>query len=68
MASRLRDARDARTTVVTTTSPLVLDQADAVVYLVEGRAAATGTHHELLRTEPGYRALVSRGADEESLR
>jgi ABC-type multidrug transport system fused ATPase/permease subunit len=63
MASRLRIARQGRTTVVTTTSPLVLDQADTVVYLVAGKAVATGTHHELLRTEFGYRSLVSRVAD-----
>lgn len=64
MAAGLRAARTGRTTVVSTTSPLVLDQADTVVYLVDGRAAATGTHHELLRGEPGYRDLVSRGAQE----
>jgi ABC-type bacteriocin/lantibiotic exporter with double-glycine peptidase domain len=68
MASRLRAARNGRTTVVTTTSPLVLDVADVVVYLVDGRAVATGTHRELVRTEPGYRALVSRDADEGALR
>lgn len=32
-------------------------------YLVEGRAAAVGTHRELLYAEPGYRALVARDAD-----
>lgn len=68
MASRLRLARQGRTTVVTTTSPLVLDQADTVVYLVAGKAVATGTHHELLRTESGYRSLVSRVADERTTR
>jgi ABC-type multidrug transport system fused ATPase/permease subunit len=68
MASRLRIARQGRTTVVTTTSPLVLDQADTVVYLVAGKAVATGTHHELLRTESGYRSLVSRVADERATR
>ncbi|MFF7154610.1 ABC transporter transmembrane domain-containing protein [Streptomyces sp. NPDC008139] len=68
MATGLRAARTGRTTVVTTTSPLVLDRADEVVYLVEGRAVAVGPHHELLHTEPGYRALVSRGAQEEAIR
>ncbi|RSN66732.1 ABC transporter [Streptomyces sp. WAC 04229] len=63
VAARLRDAREGRTTVVATTSPLVLDRADTVVYLVDGKAAATGAHRELLTTEPGYRALVAR--DEE---
>src|SRR5262249_10912710 len=61
MAARLAAARKGRTTVVTTTSPLVLDRADTVIYLAGGRRAAAGRHGELLRTEPGYRALVSRG-------
>ncbi|MET8903655.1 ABC transporter ATP-binding protein [Streptomyces sp. NPDC004538] len=66
VAARLRDAREGRTTVVASTSPLVLDRADTVVYLVDGKAAATGAHRELLTTEPGYRALVAR--DEEAVR
>ncbi|MEU7324080.1 ABC transporter ATP-binding protein [Streptomyces griseoviridis] len=64
VARRLRDARAGRTTVVTTTSPLVLDHADTVHFLVDGKVAATGTHARLLATEPGYRALVARDADE----
>ncbi|MFJ6016392.1 ABC transporter ATP-binding protein [Streptomyces sp. NPDC092952] len=65
MADRLRAARAGRTTLVTSTSPLVLDRADTVHYLVEGRVAATGSHHELLEREPGYRRLVSRGTDDD---
>ncbi|MFD4987171.1 ABC transporter transmembrane domain-containing protein [Streptomyces sp. NPDC058374] len=65
VAARLRTARAGRTTLVTTTSPLLLDQADTVYLLVEGSAAAVGTHRELLDREPGYRRLVSRGADDE---
>lgn len=60
MIDRLREARQDLTTVVTTTSPLVLDRADEVVFLADGRAAATGTHEELLRDHPAYRHLVSR--------
>ncbi|WP_210587949.1 ABC transporter ATP-binding protein [Streptomyces sp. GESEQ-35] len=67
VAERLHAARDGRTTVVTTTSPLVLDRADTVHYLVDGKVAATGTHHELLHGEPGYRALVARDEDAEEL-
>ena len=33
--------------------------ADTVVYLVNGRVAATGTHAELMATVPGYLALVT---------
>ncbi|MEV7074455.1 ABC transporter ATP-binding protein [Streptomyces sp. NPDC093990] len=63
VAERLKGARDGRTTAVTTTSPLVLDQADTVLYLVDGKLAATGTHQQLLGTEPGYRALVARDVE-----
>ncbi|MFD7734798.1 ABC transporter transmembrane domain-containing protein [Kitasatospora phosalacinea] len=60
MAAGLRAARAGRTTLVTSTSPLLLDRADTVHYLVDGKVAATGTHRELLRTQPGYRTLVTR--------
>ncbi|WP_405801516.1 ABC transporter transmembrane domain-containing protein [Streptomyces sp. NBC_01506] len=66
ITARLRAHRDGLTTVVTTTSPLVLDRADTVCHLVDGRVAATGTHRELLAAEPGYRRLVSRDADDEN--
>ncbi|MEU0209770.1 ABC transporter ATP-binding protein [Streptomyces canus] len=63
VAERLRETREGRTTAVTTTSPLVLDHADTVLYLVDGKLAATGTHQQLLTEEPGYRALVARDAE-----
>ncbi|GAB2951795.1 ABC transporter ATP-binding protein [Streptomyces pseudoechinosporeus] len=63
VADRLRAGRAGRTTVVTSTSPLVLDRADTVFYLVDGKVAASGSHHRLLDEEPGYRALVARDAD-----
>ncbi|WP_328768511.1 ABC transporter ATP-binding protein [Streptomyces sp. NBC_00286] len=65
VADRLRAERAARTTVVTSTSPLVLDRADTVFYLVEGKVVASGSHRRLLDEEPGYRALVARDADED---
>uniref|UniRef100_UPI00131CB63B ATP-binding cassette domain-containing protein n=1 Tax=Streptomyces scabiei TaxID=1930 RepID=UPI00131CB63B len=65
VAQRLRTARAGRTTLVTSTSPLVLDHADTVLHLVDGKVAARGTHRELLDAEPGYRALVARDAGEE---
>ncbi|MEU1048028.1 ABC transporter ATP-binding protein [Streptomyces sp. NPDC005897] len=67
VADRLRHARQGRTTVLAATSPLLLDRADVVHHLVDGKVAATGTHRELLDSEPGYRALVARddeGAEE----
>ena len=59
IADRLPQARAGRTTLIATTSPALLDRADVVYYLVGGRVAAAGTHHELLAVAPGYRALVS---------
>ncbi|MFH8243107.1 ABC transporter ATP-binding protein [Streptomyces sp. NPDC018321] len=67
VAHRLRDARKGRTTVVACTSPLLLDRADVVHHLVDGKVVATGTHRELLATEPGYRALVSREDSEDEV-
>jgi ABC-type multidrug transport system fused ATPase/permease subunit len=65
VAQRLHEARRGATTVVVATSPLLLDRADRVAYLVDGRVVADGTHAELLATQAGYRALAFRGSDEE---
>ncbi|MYR17209.1 ABC transporter ATP-binding protein, partial [Streptomyces sp. SID6137] len=64
VARRLRAAREGRTTLVASTSPLVLDHADTVVFLAEGKVAATGPHHRLLAEQPAYRALVARDAED----
>jgi len=64
IARRLRRARAGQTTVALTGSPLVLDQADRVVFLVEGRVVATGQHRELLSSTPAYRETVTRGEAE----
>ncbi|GAA4951825.1 ABC transporter ATP-binding protein [Actinoplanes utahensis] len=66
IADRLSAARRGRGTVLATTSPVLLDRADTVHYLVDGRVAATGTHRGLLAAEPGYRALVARAFGEDS--
>ncbi len=60
IARRLHEARRGRTTVVMTASPLVLDQADRVVFIADGRVAAEGTHRELLQSSPVYRFAVTR--------
>lgn len=60
MIDRLRAARHDSTTVITTTSPLVLDRADEVIVLVDGQVSSVGTHEELLRSDRFYRNLVSR--------
>ncbi len=52
--------RAGRTTVVTTTSPLLLDRVDQVAFLRGGSVVAFGTHRDLLRDVPDYRAVVTR--------
>ena len=64
IADRLTAARAGRGTLIASTSPVLLDRADVVHYLVDGRVAASGTHRDLLAAEPGYRALVTRAAGE----
>jgi ABC-type multidrug transport system fused ATPase/permease subunit len=68
IAERMTAARAGRGTLLATTSPVLLDRADVVRYLVDGRVVASGTHRELLEREPGYRDLVSRtfSADDEA--
>lgn len=63
IARALGAVRTGRTTVVLTSSPLVLDCADRVVFVDDGAVAAAGDHHELLRTYPRYRAVVTRETD-----
>ncbi|MFD7416964.1 ABC transporter transmembrane domain-containing protein [Kitasatospora purpeofusca] len=60
IAAGLRKNREGRTTVVLATSPLLLDRADRVVLVRDGRVAASGSHRELMRGEPAYRAVVTR--------
>jgi len=61
IAARLAGARAGRTTVVMTASPLLLDQADAVILLTDGLASAQGTHRELMATSTAYKRTVIRG-------
>jgi ABC-type bacteriocin/lantibiotic exporter with double-glycine peptidase domain len=63
IARGLTTVRAGRSTVVFTSSPLLLDRADQVVFVDGGKVAAAGDHHELLRTEPRYRAVVTREPD-----
>jgi ABC-type multidrug transport system fused ATPase/permease subunit len=60
IADGVRLLRTGRTTVVFTSSPLMLDRADQVVFVPDGRVEAVGTHHELINTNPNYRAVVTR--------
>jgi ABC-type multidrug transport system fused ATPase/permease subunit len=60
IADRLSLARAGRTTAICSTSPLVLDRADRVLYVEDGRVVAEGTHRSLLDTEPRYARTVLR--------
>ena len=61
IAAALGAARAGRTTLVATSSPLVLDRVDEVCFLDGGRIVARGGHRDLLREQPGYAAVVTRG-------
>lgn len=58
IAGHLRDLRRGRTTLLVTTSPALLSVADRVVLLDGGTVRAVGSHLELVRTRPDYRAVV----------
>lgn len=64
IARRLRIARAGRTTVLVSASPLLLDLADQVSFLRDGRVAATGTHRELLAADADYRLVIQRETGE----
>ncbi|PCG85876.1 ABC transporter permease [Streptomyces sp. WZ.A104] len=66
VAAGIAKLRRGRTTVAFASSPLLLDAADRVVLVHEGTVVAVGVHRELLRTEPRYRAVVTRETDEEA--
>jgi ABC-type multidrug transport system fused ATPase/permease subunit len=61
IVDRLVRHRRGRTTLVTSTSAIVLQGADEVHLLADGRVVATGTHAALMLDSPAYAALVHRG-------
>ncbi|MEU8678259.1 ABC transporter ATP-binding protein [Streptomyces sp. NPDC048560] len=65
VAAGIKRLRQGRTTVAFASSPLLLDLADRVVLVHEGSVVAVGPHRELLRTEPRYRAVVTRETEDE---
>jgi ABC-type multidrug transport system fused ATPase/permease subunit len=67
IAERLRDARAGRSTIVLTSSPLLLDRVDEVIFVAAGRVVAAGKHRQLLETEPYYRRTVTRETEEEEV-
>lgn len=66
VAAGVEKLRRGRTTVAFASSPLLLDLADRVVLLHGGTVVAAGTHRQLLRDEPRYRAVVTRETEDEA--
>lgn len=60
IVNRLTHHRRGKTTLLTSTSALVLQGADEVHLITDGRVVASGTHTALL-ANPAYAALVHRG-------
>jgi ATP-binding cassette subfamily B protein len=63
--ARLRPLLADRTALVVVHRPSTIALADRSALLVDGRIAATGTHTELLESEPRYREILAQAADEE---
>ena len=61
IAERLGEHRSGRTTLVFTTSPLMLDRCDVVLFAPDGAVVSEGRHRELVHNDPSYRAVVIRG-------
>jgi ABC-type multidrug transport system fused ATPase/permease subunit len=62
VAERVAAARAGRSTLVVAASPMWLARADRVVWMVEGKVHAVGSHAELL-ADPAYRRLASHQDD-----
>jgi ABC-type multidrug transport system fused ATPase/permease subunit len=60
IAQRLRDARAGRSTIIATTSPLLLEMCDQVIFVGPNGLVASGTHRELAATSRDYTAAVLR--------
>ncbi|WP_167043165.1 ABC transporter ATP-binding protein [Salinibacterium sp. ZJ454] len=64
IAASLREARDGRTTVVVSASPLILDRMDVIRVMQHGKVMGTGTHSQLMRRDDElgalYRSVVAR--------
>jgi len=52
------------TALVVVHRPSTIALADRVAFLADGRIVATGSHHDLLESLPGYRAVLAQEAEE----
>jgi ABC-type multidrug transport system fused ATPase/permease subunit len=60
IASRLREVRGDHSTLVTTTSPLMLEVMDLIYVVIDGHVVDQGTHRSLLDGSATYRQIVLR--------
>jgi ABC-type multidrug transport system fused ATPase/permease subunit len=60
IAKRLSEVRKGRSTLVTTTSPLLLEHVDVVYLFNNGRVEAQGSHAALIDSSESYRRIVLR--------
>ena len=60
IATRLRAHRAGGSTLVATTSPLLLEKADRVIVVANGRVEVEGRHADLINTSATYRQIVLR--------
>jgi ABC-type multidrug transport system fused ATPase/permease subunit len=67
IAERLAEHRAGRSTVVLTSSPLLLDRVDEVIFVAAGRVVAVGKHRQLLEEQPQYRSTVTRQTEDEEV-
>jgi ABC-type bacteriocin/lantibiotic exporter with double-glycine peptidase domain len=63
IARGIRQARGGKSTVLVSNSPLLLDQADRVAFLQDGKVVAQGAHHQLMSANAAYANAVTRGGD-----
>ncbi len=60
IATRLREVRRAKTTIIASTSPVMLEAMDWIFVIEQGRVIAEGTHASLSDTSSLYRQTVLR--------
>jgi ABC-type multidrug transport system fused ATPase/permease subunit len=60
IAQRLRTVRGAKTTMVATSSPLLLEKMDLIYLVIDGRVVDHGTHNDLVQSSVAYRQIVLR--------
>lgn len=58
VVARLKSALRGSSVLMVASRPSTIALADLVVFLDEGRIAATGTHTDLLRSNPTYRSIM----------